>query len=258
MARGGIAARVRRSEESLKPSYRLNGVQLGSRVAECFDRMGRWDRGCRLGVLRTRTTTYVWIKWDEDDFVSRYSQGDARYYVDRGLWRITAPSSAGDPLSALALTSKAGDARIDEQPTTEAAPTKERVMQSADDGKPEGKTYGAKQIATRIGTNAKTFRKFLRSSASPVTSVGQGKRYDFHESDIPKLAQAFKKWQDKAAGKLPKTNDSAAHRGPDRQPSRIVEEDDVLELDEEPSEEDLEDLELELEGDDEGDEEAEG
>lgn len=215
--------------------------------------MGRWNRGYRLGVLRARTTTYVWIKWDDDDFVSRYSQGDARYHVDRELWRITAPSSARDPLSALALTSKASDERIDEQPTTEAEPTKERVMQPAD-----GKTYGAKQIATRIGTDAKTFRKFLRSSASPVTSVGQGKRYDFPESDIPKLAQAFKKWQSKTAGKLPKIKDSAVHRGPNHQPSRVVEEDDVLELDDEPSEEDLEDLELELEGDDEVDQEAEG
>lgn len=64
----------------------------------------------------------------------------------------------------------------------------------------EGKTLGAKQVATRIGTDAKTFRKFLRQSGG---GVGQGRRYDFPEADVPKLAKEFSTWL--AKSKAPKT-----------------------------------------------------
>lgn len=64
----------------------------------------------------------------------------------------------------------------------------------------EGKTLGAKQVATRIGTDAKTFRKFLRQSGG---GVGQGRRYDFPEAEVPKLAKEFSAWL--AKSKAPKT-----------------------------------------------------
>lgn len=248
MARGGIASRLRRSEESRRPTYRLNGVQTGSRVAECMDRARRWHVGpVRLGTLRTRTTTYVWVLWDGDELVTRYSQGDARYYVDTNQWRIASPTSSGDPLSALALTSKVESAKIDEQPAPRAEPTEERVMQPKD----SGKTYGAKQVATRIGTDPRTFRKFLRSPQSPVRAVGQGKRYDFPEADMPKIAAAFRKWQQGNTREQP-----ASGRGAAAKPSqKVVEEDGALELDDEPSLDELEDIELELEGDDVDDQE---
>ncbi len=66
----------------------------------------------------------------------------------------------------------------------------------------EGKTLGAKQVATRIGTDAKTFRKFLRQVGS---GVGQGRRYDFPEADVPELKRQFDKWL--AASKAPKTKE---------------------------------------------------
>lgn len=64
----------------------------------------------------------------------------------------------------------------------------------------EGKTLGAKQVATRIGTDAKTFRKFLRQTGS---GVGQGRRYDFPEADVPAIAKEFAAWL--AKSKAPKT-----------------------------------------------------
>jgi hypothetical protein len=61
----------------------------------------------------------------------------------------------------------------------------------------EEKTYGAKQVAHRIGTDPKTFRKFLRSDASPYEAVGQGARYEFPISELRALDKAFHAWYDK-------------------------------------------------------------
>jgi hypothetical protein len=57
-----------------------------------------------------------------------------------------------------------------------------------------GKTYSAKQVASRIGTDAKQLRKFFRDKQSGYTPVGQGGRYDFPEADIPKIKAAFDTW----------------------------------------------------------------
>lgn len=57
-----------------------------------------------------------------------------------------------------------------------------------------GKTYSAKQVASRIGTDAKQLRKFFRDSNSGYTPVGQGGRYDFPEADVPKIKAAFDAW----------------------------------------------------------------
>lgn len=60
-----------------------------------------------------------------------------------------------------------------------------------EDGK---KTYSAKQVATRIGTDAKQLRKFLRDPNSGYKAVGQGGRYDFPETQISVIREAFDKW----------------------------------------------------------------
>lgn len=57
------------------------------------------------------------------------------------------------------------------------------------------KTYGAKQVASRIGTDAKTLRKFFRSKASSYNPVGQGGRYEFPISMLPIIRQEFVTWQ---------------------------------------------------------------
>lgn len=56
------------------------------------------------------------------------------------------------------------------------------------------KTYSAKQVASRIGTDAKQLRKFFRDPNSNYHAVGQGGRYDFPESQIPEIKKAFDAW----------------------------------------------------------------
>lgn len=58
----------------------------------------------------------------------------------------------------------------------------------------EERTFSAKQVATRIGTDAKQLRKFLRDENSTYNAVGQGGRYDFKESELPLIAKAFADW----------------------------------------------------------------
>lgn len=60
-------------------------------------------------------------------------------------------------------------------------------------------TYTAKQVAMRCGTDAKTMRKFFRSSYSTVEAVGQGGRYEFDARDLPKIQREFKQWLNRAA-----------------------------------------------------------
>lgn len=62
----------------------------------------------------------------------------------------------------------------------------------------ERETYTAKQIATRCGTDAKTMRKFFRSNNSTVEPVGQGGRYEFDSRDFPKIKSEFDAWRNKS------------------------------------------------------------
>lgn len=110
----------------------------------------------------------------------------------------------------------------------------------------EEKTLGAKQVATRIGTDAKTFRKFMRQTEG---GVGQGRRYDFPESELPKLAKLFKAWdRGKAdpkhatvkqieaaitAGELASTPRKKLKQGEEPEPSPYSDEDLELDLDDE-------------------------
>lgn len=118
----------------------------------------------------------------------------------------------------------------------------------AEEGPPERDEYTAKQVATRIGTDAKTLRKFFRSAASTVEPVGQGGRYVFDASDLPKIRAEFTKWNTTKPVRTPGTKKTAAPKG--RQApagADLIEEDDeVLELDDldEPNEDELEDIEL--------------
>lgn len=50
------------------------------------------------------------------------------------------------------------------------------------------------QVADALDTDARTLRKFLRSKASGVDPVGQGKRYALSAQSLPKLAAKFDKW----------------------------------------------------------------
>ncbi len=56
-------------------------------------------------------------------------------------------------------------------------------------------TLSAKQVASRIGTDAKTFRKWLRSGYSPYQAVGQGSRYEFPRGELGEIRELFRAWQ---------------------------------------------------------------
>lgn len=65
-------------------------------------------------------------------------------------------------------------------------------------------TYTAKQVAMRCGTDAKTMRKFFRSTFSTVEAVGQGGRYEFDAADMPKIKKEFHAWLTRRTVKRPK------------------------------------------------------
>lgn len=51
------------------------------------------------------------------------------------------------------------------------------------------------QVAEELGTDSRTFRKFLRSDISPFEPVGQGSRYVFPDDlDIAALKKTFADW----------------------------------------------------------------
>jgi hypothetical protein len=65
-------------------------------------------------------------------------------------------------------------------------------------------TFSAKQVATKLNTDAKTIRKFFRSAASTTEAVGQGGRYEFLESDLPQIKEEFEKWNSGQSRRAPK------------------------------------------------------
>lgn len=235
--RGGLGVRKRLSEESLRPSYRLNGVRTGFAVARCYDKYGRWEGGFTVGIIVRKTVSSVQIRWaDDPENIKSYDQGDARYEVDRGRWKIlgavqSSPLDSDDPIRS-ALTSLRESARMASSadagsPSTEGNKTEEsedmaremsnaaaeraaarRALQNGD--LHDRDTYTAKQIAARCGTDSKTMRKFFRSAHSTVEPVGQGGRYEFDAADLPKIKREFATWRKKAKARtsVPKPADS--------------------------------------------------
>lgn len=224
--RGGLGVRKRLSEESMRPTYRLNGVRTGFAVARCYDRFARWEGGYTVGIIVRKTVSVVQIRWaDEPESIKSYDQGAARYEVDRGRWRIlgpiqNSPLAENDPLR-LALTTLRESARMGASANAGAPTTEEQETEEQDDEMArelsqaaaeraqaraalrngtlqERETYTAKQIAVRCGTDPKTMRKFFRSSHSTVEPVGQGGRYEFDAKDMPKIKKEFVTWRKKA------------------------------------------------------------
>jgi hypothetical protein len=57
-----------------------------------------------------------------------------------------------------------------------------------------------KQVAELLGTDPRTLRQFLRSSASTFVAVGSGARYDFTERDVPTIKKKFSEWSGAVRG----------------------------------------------------------
>ena len=124
-------------------------------------------------------------------------------------------------------------------------------------------TLTTAEVAERLETDAKTLRKFFRSDACDVEPVGQGRRYVLTAKQADKLKSKFDSWaaskparETKPASETGKKS-TPAEKAPTKRTSRtrnkpaeVIEEEDDLDLDlddEEPTDEDLDDLEdLEL------------
>jgi len=109
----------------------------------------------------------------------------------------------------------------------------------------EVQTYSAKQVARRIGTDAKTFRKWLRSAASPYDAVGQGGRYEFPKTDLPEIDKKFHAWKDRSPnGKVPPRKVTTTRIPTQTEIADAIDRKKIEELEErEPTFDDLEDLE---------------
>lgn len=66
----------------------------------------------------------------------------------------------------------------------------------------------AREVADQFGTDPRTLRKFLRSDASGVESVGKGSRYSLPGSkrELTALRKRFNAWDE--ARKAPKVTES--------------------------------------------------
>ena len=103
----------------------------------------------------------------------------------------------------------------------------------------EKDTLAAKQVATELGTDAKTLRQFFRSPASTVEAVGSGGRYEFNASDVPQIKAEFEAWKaGHAARGSKRTGEGGSKRGR-AAAQEIVEVEEVEELE-------IEDEDLEL------------
>lgn len=134
------------------------------------------------------------------------------------------------------------DITEEEEPKPAAKKSRSKAKKSDD---AEGGTLAAKQVATILGTEAKTLRQFFRSPASTVEAVGSGGRYEFREEDIDKIKSEFEAWK---AGHGARGNKRTGEGGSTKKSRKaeapVIEEVEELEI------EDLEDEELELEDED--------
>lgn len=140
---------------------------------------------------------------------------------------------------------------IEEAP--KPAAKKSRAKAAKNEG--EGGTIAAKQVATLLGTEAKTLRQFFRSDASTIEPVGSGGRYEFNEEDVPKIKAEFEAWKAGHGSRGAKRGageggtKSRSKRGPKVAEVTEVEEVEELEI-EELEDAELDDEELELEDED--------
>lgn len=159
------------------------------------------------------------------------------------------------------------DDELDDELDDEVDETPEPKAKKGNDELPERETYTAKQVATRIGTDAKTLRKFFRTDASTVEPVGQGGRYEFDAADLPKIREEFEKWNSGKTTRAPKDSgekaprksrgrSAPAHADLIEEDDEILELDDDDELDDEPSDDELDDIEDELDDDELDDDET--
>lgn len=70
-------------------------------------------------------------------------------------------------------------------------------------------TLSAKEVARELGTDARTFRKFMRATLAKEEQPGQGNRYAIEADELDDIRTAFKKWNGKSK---PKTDEAPAEK----------------------------------------------
>jgi hypothetical protein len=117
--------------------------------------------------------------------------------------------------------------------------------------------FSAKEAAIQVGTDARTLRKFLRAS-DDFDAVGQGNRYEFTSKEIKALKKKFDAWaskkpttakvKDEAPIEDLEVDDEGEHVGPGEDAGEVGEgdpdEDEPALEDLEPSDDDLEEIDL--------------
>jgi hypothetical protein len=121
----------------------------------------------------------------------------------------------------------------------------------------------AKEAAAELGTDARTLRKFIRGAKNlPISPVGQGARYEFTPKEVKSLKKAFLAWSSGSKTKTKSIDDQIIDLGGVENPEdggdlteepEITEEDldedekelDALEDLEGPTDEELDDLDIE-------------
>lgn len=80
-----------------------------------------------------------------------------------------------------------------------AKPATTPLAPQADEAKPFTQPLTSREVATLIGTDPKTLRRFLRDPKSTYAAAGQGGRYAFVKKDIAGLKKRFTAWSNAEA-----------------------------------------------------------
>jgi hypothetical protein len=137
---------------------------------------------------------------------------------------------------------------VDEAPPAAKPKAKAKQTKYTEGGKNgEGaKLLGAKEVAAEVGTDAKTLRQFFRSGKSTFTAVGAGGRYEFAETDVPKIKAEFEAWKAGKPGRGRGASEGGSkRRGRAPKAEEVIDEVEEIEELEDLEELDEDDLELE-------------
>lgn len=138
------------------------------------------------------------------------------------------------------------DIDIDEAPKKTKAKPAEKKTKYTDSGKDGdgNKLLGAKEVATQLGTDAKTLRQFFRSGKGSFQAVGAGGRYEFSEADLPKIKSEFESWKANKPGRGKAAGTGTTSSSKKRGKAAPKPEDTIEEIEEVEDLDDLDDLDL--------------
>lgn len=129
------------------------------------------------------------------------------------------------------------------KPAAKKTPKKTKYTDGGKDGN-GNKLLGAKEVATHIGTDAKTLRQFFRSGKGSFEAVGAGGRYEFNEADLPKIKAEFEAWQANKPGRGRASGAAGGSSKKRRGKTQPTAEETIDEIEEVEDLDDLDDIEL--------------